>query len=318
VKIAPALAAGCTMILKPSEYSALSALLFAEVLDEAGVPPGVFNLVNGDGPGVGAAIASHPDIDMVSFTGSTRAGIQVAKMAAESVKRVAQELGGKSANILLDDVNLNDAVTRGVNASFANSGQSCSSPTRMLVPRRLMDDAAQVAGRAAQAFRVGATDKMTTELGPVVNRNQFVRVQSLIQSGIDEGARLVAGGTGLPEGWFVKPTVFTDVKPTMTIAREEIFGPVLSMIPYDSEEEAIEIANDTVYGLAAYVQLASLERARTVGRSLCAGGVHLNYPTPDFSAPFGGYKRSGNGREWGEAGLREYLEVKAMVGYGEA
>ncbi|CAB3771599.1 aldehyde dehydrogenase family protein [Paraburkholderia solisilvae] len=322
VKIAPALAAGCTMVLKPSEYSALSALLFAEVLDEAGVPPGVFNLVNGDGPSVGSAIASHPDIDMVSFTGSTRAGIQVAKMAADSVKRVAQELGGKSANILLDDVNLNDAVTRGVNACFVNSGQSCSSPTRMLVPRRMMDEAAQIAARAAQAFRVGATDKVTTQLGPVVNRNQFVRVQSLIQAGIDEGARLVAGGTGLPEGlskgWFVKPTVFADVAPDMTIAREEIFGPVLSMIPYDSDEEAIEIANGSVYGLSAYVQSASLERARTVGRSLRAGGVHLNYPTPDFSAPFGGYKRSGNGREWGEAGLREYLETKAMVGYGEA
>ncbi|MFC0400648.1 aldehyde dehydrogenase family protein [Paraburkholderia rhizosphaerae] len=322
VKIAPALAAGCTMVLKPSEYSALSALLFAEVLDEAGVPPGVFNLVNGDGAGVGAAIASHPDIDMVSFTGSTRAGIQVAKLAADTVKRVAQELGGKSANILLDDVNLSDAVTRGVNACFANSGQSCSSPTRMLVPRRLMDEAAQIAGRAAQAFRVGATDKVTTQLGPVVNRNQFVRVQSLIQAGIDEGARLVTGGTGLPEGlskgWFVKPTVFADVKPDMAIAREEIFGPVLSMIPYDSDEEAIHIANNTEYGLAAYVQSASLERARTVGRTLRAGGVHLNYPTPDFNAPFGGYKRSGNGREWGEAGLREYLEVKAMVGYGEA
>jgi aldehyde dehydrogenase (NAD+) len=286
------------------------------------VPAGVFNLVNGDGPGVGAAIAAHPDIDMVSFTGSTRAGIQVAKLAADTVKRVAQELGGKSANILLDDVNLNDAVTRGVNTCFANSGQSCSSPTRMLVPRRLMDEAAHIAARAAQAFRVGATDKVTTQLGPVVNRSQFVRIQSMIQSGIDEGARLVAGGTGLPEGlskgWFVKPTVFADVKPDMTIAREEIFGPVLSMIPYDDDEEAIEIANNTVYGLAAYVQSASVERARTVARALRAGGVHLNYPAPDFSAPFGGYKRSGNGREWGEAGLREYLETKAMVGYGEA
>ncbi|HEY3598215.1 MAG TPA: aldehyde dehydrogenase family protein [Paraburkholderia sp.] len=322
VKVAPALAAGCTMVLKPSEYSALSALLFAEVLDEAGVPPGVFNLVNGDGPGVGAAIAAHPDIDMVSFTGSTRAGILVAKMAAETVKRVAQELGGKSPNILLDDVNLNDAVTRGVAACFTNSGQSCSIPTRMLVPRHLMDEAAQIAKLAAEGYRVGATDKVTTQLGPLVNRNQFERVQMLIQKGIDEGARLVIGGTGLPEGlskgWYVKPTIFADVTPDMTIAREEIFGPVLSIMAYDTEDEAIEIANGTDYGLAAYVQSGSLERARKVGRALRAGGVHLNYPPSDFNAPFGGYKRSGNGREWGEAGLREYLETKAMVGYGDA
>ena len=320
VKIAPALAAGCTMVLKPSEFSALSALLFAEVLDEAGVPAGVFNLVNGDGPGVGAAIAAHPDIDMVSFTGSTRAGILVAKTAADTVKRVAQELGGKSANILLDDVNLDEAVARGVTACFTNSGQSCSIPTRMLVPRHLMNDAAQIAKRAAQAYRVGATDKVTTQLGPLVNRNQFERVQTLIQTGIDEGARLVTGGTGRPEGlakgWFVKPTIFADVTPDMTIAREEIFGPVLSMMPYDTEAEAIEIANGTDYGLGAYVQSSDIERARKVGRELRAGGVHLNYPVVDFNAPFGGYKRSGNGREWGEAGLREYLEIKSMVGYG--
>jgi aldehyde dehydrogenase (NAD+) len=321
VKIAPALAAGCTMVLKPSEYSPLSALLFAEVLDEAGVPPGVFNLVNGDGPGVGAAIAAHPGIDMVSFTGSTRAGILVAKMAAETVKRVAQELGGKSANILLDDVNLDDAVTRGVAACFANSGQSCSIPTRMLVPRHLMSDAAQIAKRAAETFGAGPTDSEATQLGPLVNRNQFDRVQTLIQRGIDEGARLVTGGTGRPQGlqkgFFVKPTIFADVTPDMTIAREEIFGPVLSMMPYDTEAEAIEIANGTDYGLAAYVQSGSLPRARKLGRALRAGGVHLNYPAADFTAPFGGYKRSGNGREWGEAGLREYLETKSMVGYGD-
>jgi aldehyde dehydrogenase (NAD+) len=321
VKIAPALAAGCTMVLKPSEYSPLSALLFAEVLDEAGVPPGVFNLVNGDGPNVGAAIAAHPDIDMVSFTGSTRAGILVAKMAAETVKRVAQELGGKSANILLDDVNLEDAVTRGVAGCFTNSGQSCSIPTRMLVPRHLMNDAAQIAKRAAEAYRVGPSDDEATQLGPLVNRNQFERVQVLIQKGMDEGARLMTGGTGLPQGftkgYFVKPTVFADVTPEMTIAREEIFGPVLSMIAYDTEDEAIEIANGTEYGLAAYVQSGDLQRARKIGRALRAGGVHLNYPAADFNAPFGGYKRSGNGREWGEAGLREFLEVKAMVGYGE-
>jgi aldehyde dehydrogenase (NAD+) len=318
VKIAPALAAGCTMVLKPSEYSPLSALLFTEVLDEAGVPAGVFNLVNGDGPGVGAAIAAHPGIDMVSFTGSTRAGILVAKMAAETVKRVAQELGGKSANILLDDVSLDDAVTRGVAACFTNSGQSCSIPTRMLVPRHLMSDAAQIAKRAAETYSVGPTDSDATQLGPLVNRNQFDRVQTLIQRGIDEGARLVAGGTGRPQGlekgFFVKPTIFADVTPGMTIAREEIFGPVLSIMPYDTEAEAIEIANGTDYGLAAYVQSGSLSRARKVGRALRAGGVHLNYPAADFTAPFGGYKRSGNGREWGEAGLREYLETKSMVG----
>ncbi|PVX70980.1 aldehyde dehydrogenase family protein [Paraburkholderia unamae] len=320
VKIAPALAAGCTMVLKPSEYSPLSALLFAEVLHEAGLPRGVFNLVNGDGPGVGEAIASHPGIDMVSFTGSTRAGVLVAQSAAPTVKRVAQELGGKSPNILLDDVDLEEAVTRGVAACFTNSGQSCSIPTRMLVPRRLLADAEDIARLAAQAYRLGPTDDPATQLGPLVNRNQFERVQALIQKGIDEGARLVTGGAGKPagleRGYYVKPTVFSQVTPEMTIASEEIFGPVLSMMAYDSEEEAIAIANGTEYGLAAYVQSGDIERARKVGRALRAGGVHLNYPSADFAAPFGGYKRSGNGREWGEAGLREYLETKAMVGYG--
>ena len=320
VKIAPALAAGCTMVLKPSEYSPLSALLFAEVLDEARVPAGVFNLVNGDGGGVGEAIATHQDIDMVSFTGSTRAGVLVAQAAAPTVKRVAQELGGKSANILLDDVDLDAAVTRGVAACFTNSGQSCSIPTRMLVPRQLMADAAQIAKRAAEGYRTGPTDDPATQLGPLVNRNQFERVQALIQKGIDEGARLVTGGAGRPDhlagGYYVKPTVFADVTPDMTIAREEIFGPVLSMMPYDTEADAIAIANGTDYGLAAYVQSGNLERARKVARALRAGGVHLNYPPADFRAPFGGYKRSGNGREWGEAGLREYLETKALVGYG--
>ncbi|WP_397452323.1 aldehyde dehydrogenase family protein [Pseudomonas sp. NA-150] len=319
VKIAPALGAGCTMVLKPSEYSPLSSLLFAEVLDEAGVPAGVFNLVNGDGPGVGAAMSAHPGIDMLSFTGSTRAGVLVAKSAAETVKRVAQELGGKSANILLDDVDLQDAVSKGVAACFTNSGQSCSIPTRMLIPRALMEDAILIARRAAETFKVGATSEESTQLGPVVNQAQFTRVQRLIQAGIDEGARLITGGPGLPEGialgYYVKPTVFADVTPDMTIAQEEIFGPVLSMIAYDSEAEAIAIANGTHYGLAAYVQSADLNRARDVGRALQAGSVHLNYPPADFAAPFGGYKQSGNGREWGEFGLREYLEVKAMVGY---
>lgn len=320
VKVAPALAAGCTMVLKPSEYSPLSSLLFAQVLDEAGVPAGVFNLVNGDGPGVGAALSAHPDIDMLSFTGSTRAGVLVAKSAAETVKRVAQELGGKSANILLDDVNLQEAVTRGVAACFTNSGQSCSIPTRMLIPRRLMDDAIRIAKTAAESYRVGATTDEATQLGPLVNRAQFRRVQSLIQSGIDEGAQLVTGGVGFPDGidagYYARPTVFAYVTPQMTIAQEEIFGPVLSMIAYDSELEAIAIANGTPYGLAAYVQSADQQRARDVARQLQAGSVHLNYPPADFSAPFGGVKRSGNGREWGEYGLREYLEVKSMVGYG--
>jgi len=320
VKIAPALAAGCTMVLKPSEYSPLTALLFAEVLEEAGVPAGVFNLVNGDGPRVGAAIAAHPDIDMVSFTGSTRAGIEVAKTAAETVKRVAQELGGKSANILLDDVNLPDAVTRAVAACFTNSGQSCSIPTRLLVPRGLLQEAAQIAKQAALTYRLGPTDDPTTQLGPLVNRNQFERVQKLIQQGIDEGAELVTGGVGRPEGfthgYYVKPTVFSAVTPEMTLAQEEIFGPVLSIIAYDSEPEAIAIANGTQYGLAAYVQSASQARAQGVARQLRAGNVHVNYPPAEFHAPFGGYKRSGNGREWGEAGLREYLEIKSMVGFG--
>ncbi len=319
VKVAPALAAGCTVVLKPSEYSPLSALLFAEVLDEAGVPPGVFNLVNGTGEQVGAAIAAHPDIDMVSFTGSTRAGVLVAKSAADTVKRVTQELGGKSANILLDDVNLEDAVTRGVAACFANAGQTCTSPTRMLVPQAKLEEAGRIAAAAAERFVVGPTEDPATQLGPLVNRSQFERAQKLVQRGIDEGARLLTGGTGRPEGvsqgYYMKPTVFTDVDPDMVIAREEIFGPVLSIIPYDTEENAIAIANDTPYGLAAYVQSSDLARARNVGRQLRAGGVHLNYPAPDYSAPFGGFKQSGNGREWGGHGLREYLEVKSLVGY---
>lgn len=320
VKVGPALAAGCTMVLKPSEYSPLSSLLFAQVLDEAGVPPGVFNLVNGDGPGVGAALSAHPDIDMLSFTGSTRAGVLVARSAADTVKRVAQELGGKSANILLDDVDLQDAVTRGVAACFTNSGQSCSIPTRMLIPRHLMDDAIQIAKAAAEGYSVGLTTNENTQLGPLVNRAQWRRVQGLIQSGIDEGAQLVTGGVGLPpgieKGYYARPTVFANVAPDMTIAQEEIFGPVLSMIAYDSEAQALAIANGTHYGLAAYVQSADQQRARQVARQLQAGSVHVNYPPADFAAPFGGVKRSGNGREWGEYGLREYLEVKSVVGYG--
>ncbi len=320
VKIGPALAAGCTMVLKPSEYSALSTLLFAEVLEEAGVPKGVFNLVNGYGHEVGHAIAAHPGIDMVSFTGSTRAGVLVAQAAAQTVKRVAQELGGKSANILLEDADFDVAVAKGVAACFTNSGQSCSIPTRMLVPSSRMAEAIAKAKEAAETYILGPTQDPDTQLGPLVNRNQYERVQRLIQSGIDEGADLIAGGLGPPQGleqgFYVRPTVFANVTPSMTIAQEEIFGPVLSIIPFESEEQAITIANGTPYGLAAYVQSQCQERARNVARRLSAGGVHINYPAADFSAPFGGYKQSGNGREWGEFGMLEYLEVKAMVGFG--
>lgn len=319
VKVLPALAAGCTMVLKPSEYSPFSALLFAEVLHDAGVPAGVFNLVNGDGPGVGAALASHPGIEMVSFTGSTRAGVDVARLAAVGVKRVAQELGGKSANLLLDDVDLENAVTRAVAACFTNSGQSCSIPTRLLVPRARLEEVNAIARRAAIQYRSGPGEDDKPQLGPLVNSTQFERVQQLIQRGSDEQAELVLGGTGRPEGvqqgYYVKPTIFSRVTPDMAIAREEIFGPVLCIMPYDDEDQAIDIANGSDYGLAAYVQSANPERARAIARRLRAGQVHINYPPVDFHAPFGGYRRSGNGREWGEAGLREFLEVKAMVGY---
>lgn len=319
-KVAPALAAGCTMVLKPSEIAPLNAILMAEVLHEAGVPPGVFNLVNGDGPGVGEALSAHPGIDMMTFTGSTRAGIAVAKAAADSVKRVAQELGGKSANIVLEDADLQKAVTQGVQACFTNSGQSCNAPTRMFVPRALHAQAAAIAKAVAGAVTVADASAEGMHMGPVASEAQFHKIQALIQKGLDEGATLVAGGTGRPEGlakgYFVRPTVFADVRNDMAIAREEIFGPVLVMIPYDSEEEAIRMANDTVYGLSGYVQSGSLEHARRVASRLRTGMVHLNGAGPDFAAPFGGYRQSGNGREWGEHGLREFLEVKAVMGYG--
>ena len=319
-KVAPALAAGCTMVLKPSEIAPLNALLMAEVLHEAGVPPGVFNLINGDGPGVGEALSAHPCVDMMTFTGSTRAGIAVAKAAANSVKRVAQELGGKSSNIVLDDADLQKAVTQGVQACFTNSGQSCNAPTRMFVPRTLYAQAVEIARAVAQAVTVADASADGMNMGPVVSQSQFNKIQALIQKGVDEGAMLVAGGPGRPEGlekgYFVKPTVFADVNNDMTIAREEIFGPVLVMIPYDSEEEAIRMANDTVYGLSGYVQSGSLEGARRVASRLRTGMVHLNGAGPDFSAPFGGYRQSGNGREWGEHGFREFLEVKSIMGYG--
>lgn len=321
-KAAPALAAGCTMVLKPTEIAPLNAMLVAEVFHEAGVPPGVFNLVNGDGLGVGEAMSAHPGIDMMSFTGSTRAGIAVAKAAADTVKRVTQELGGKSANVVLDDADLGKAVADGITTCFMNSGQSCNAPTRMFVPRGQHAEAMAVAKATVDAIKVADAFAEGMNMGPVVSDTQFNKIQGLIQKGIDEGATLVAGGPGRPEGltrgYFVRPTVFADVRNDMTIAREEIFGPVLVILPYDTEEDAIRMANDTPYGLSGYVQSGSVERARQVASRLRTGMVHLNGASPDFGAPFGGYKQSGNGREWGEHGFRDYLEVKAVMGYSAA
>ena len=315
-KVAPALAAGCTMVLKPSEVAPVNAILLAEILDAAGVPKGVFNLVNGDGPSVGEAMSSHPDIHMMSFTGSTRAGVLVAKAAADTVKRVSQELGGKSANIVLEDADLQTAVAGGVSQVMTNSGQSCNAPTRMLVPKAKHDEALQIAKAAAEGVKPGDPFTDGTVIGPVVSEVQFEKIQGLIQKGIDEGATLVAGGTGRPDGlnagYFVKPTVFGDVNNDMTIAREEIFGPVLSILPYETEAEAIEIANDTPYGLSGYVQSGSVDHAVEVASQIRTGNVHINGSGPDFGAPFGGYKQSGNGREWGELGFEEFLETKAM------
>ena len=321
-KVAPALAAGCTMVLKPSELSPFSAMLIADALDEAKVPPGVFNLVNGDGPTVGQAMSSHPGIDMMSFTGSTRAGIAVAKASADTVKRVTQELGGKSANIILEDADLTKAVSGGVMNCFSNSGQSCNAPTRMFVPKAMQDQAIAIAKATAEKVKVGDPFQDGTNLGPVVSEAQYNKIQALIKKGIDEGATLVTGGLGRPEGlnrgYYVRPTVFANVRNDMTIAREEIFGPVLSILPYASEAEAIAMANDTPYGLSAYVQSGSIDHARKVGSRLRSGNVHLNGAGPDFGAPFGGYKQSGNGREWGEFGLHDFLEVKAVLGYQAA
>jgi aldehyde dehydrogenase (NAD+) len=318
-KVAPALAAGCTMVLKPSELAPLSAYLFAQILHEAGLPPGVFNMVNGDGPTVGAAISSHPDVAMVSFTGSTRAGVAVASAAAPSVKRVTQELGGKSANIILDAADLANAVKEGAQSCFRNSGQSCNAPTRMLVPRSKMAEAVKAAEQAADATRVGDPFEEGIHVGPLVSRIQFEKVQRLICKGVEEGATLVAGGPGRPDGlakgYFVKPTVFANVRNDMTIAREEIFGPVLCIIPYDNEDEAVQIANDTPYGLSGFVTSGNIERARRVAKRIRAGNVHINGARVDFGGCFGGYKQSGNGREWGEAGLEEFLELKAVFGY---
>ena len=316
-KVAPALAAGCTMVLKPSEIAPLSALLFTEILDEAGVPAGVFNLVNGDGPTAGAALSSHPRVDMMSFTGSTRAGVEVAKNAAPTVKRVAQELGGKSANIILDDANFAEAVARDAGGMCMNSGQSCNAGTRLLVPNDRMDEAAEIAKAAFEAHVVGDPKSDATTLGPVVSETQWNKIQDLIQAGIDEGATLVTGGTGRPDGLdkghFVKPTVFANVTNDMRIAQEEIFGPVLSIIGYEDDDDAVRIANESDYGLAGYIS-GSQDRAVSVARRIRTGNMHVNGAGPDFNAPFGGYKQSGNGREWGVHGFEEFLETKAILG----
>ncbi|WP_319518734.1 aldehyde dehydrogenase family protein [uncultured Martelella sp.] len=318
-KVAPALATGCTMVLKPSEIAPLTGIIFAEILEEAGVPAGVFNLVNGTGPDVGQVMAEHPEVDMVSFTGSTRAGIIVAKAAADTVKRVCQELGGKSPNIVLDDADLEDAVSRGVRDCFQNSGQSCDAPTRMLVPAAKHDAAVDIARRTAKTLKVGDPGSEDTDLGPLVSDRQYEKVQGLIETAIAEGATLAVGGPGRPDGinrgYFAQPTVFANVDNNMTIARQEVFGPVLSILPYGSEQEAIDIANDTEYGLAAYVQSGDIDHARAVAMRLRAGNVSINDSDWDTSIPFGGYKQSGNGREFADWGMEDFLEIKGIRGY---
>jgi aldehyde dehydrogenase (NAD+) len=321
-KVAPALAAACTMILKPSEIAPLSAYLFTQILHEAGIPPGVFNMVNGDGPGVGSSISSHPDVAMISFTGSTRAGVAVASAAAPTVKRVTQELGGKSANILLDDADLESAVKEGVQSCFRNTGQSCNAPTRMLVPQSKMAVAASIAKQAAEATKSGDPFTDGTSIGPLASKAQFEKVQRMISKGIEEGAQLIAGGLGRPEGmtkgYYVKPTVFANVQNDMAIAREEIFGPVLCIVAYEDEDDAVRIANDTPYGLSGYVASRDIEHARRVAKRIRSGNVHINGARLDLGGCFGGFKQSGNGREWGEAGLEEFLELKAIFGYAAA
>ena len=316
-KVAPAIAAGCTVVLKPSEIAPVDATIFAEVLDAAGVPAGVFNLVHGDGAGVGSALSAHPDIDMMSFTGSTRAGILVAKAAADTVKRVAQELGGKSANIIMESAPLEAAIKHGVIDMFGNSGQSCNAPSRMLVPQSLYEDAVKIAAAVAEKVQPGDPQSPETRIGPVVSSAQYNKIQALIEKGIAEGAGLVCGGPGKPQGletgYFVKPTIFRDVDNDMTIAREEIFGPVLCMIPYSTLDEAVQVANDTEYGLSGYVYAGSAEEAMPVARRLRTGMVHLNGAMNDINAPFGGYKMSGNGREWGAHGIEDFLEIKAVM-----
>ena len=320
-KVAPALAVGCTMVLKPSEVAPLSAYLFAQVMHEAGVPAGVFNLVNGDGPVVGTALSRHPDVSMMSFTGSTRAGSLVAQNAAPTVKRVTQELGGKSPNIVLDDADLEAAVTRGVMSMYTNTGQSCNAPSRMLVPAAKLAAAEAIAAKVTESVVVGDPAAEGTTMGPVVSEVQFNKIQALIEKGIEEGATVVTGGPGRPEGldkgYFIRPTVFSGVNNEMTIAREEIFGPVLAMLPYDTEEEAIRVANDTPYGLAGYVQSGDIDHARDVASKIRAGNVHINGAAGGFDVPFGGFKQSGNGREWGHHGFTDFLEIKAVEGYSE-
>jgi len=317
-KVAPALAAGCTMVLKPSEIAPINATLLTEVLDAAGVPAGVFNLVHGDGPGVGASLSSHEGVDMMSFTGSTRAGILVAKAAADTVKRVSQELGGKSANIILASAPLKEAISSGAHSMFHNSGQSCNAPSRMLVPESLYEEAVAIAAETANKTRAGNPDDPQTDIGPVVSEAQYNKIQDLIEAGISEGAGIAAGGPGKPHGletgYFVKPTVFRDVENSMTIATEEIFGPVLCIIPYANIDEAIAIANNSLYGLSGYVWGGTTGEAMQVARRLRTGMVHLNGAPADVLAPFGGYKQSGNGREWGMLGMEDFLEVKAVMG----
>ncbi|MFS2198775.1 aldehyde dehydrogenase family protein [Pseudomonas sp. Pseusp3] len=318
-KVAPALAAGCAVVLKPSEVAPLSGIIFAEIIHAAGVPPGVFNLINSTGAQVGEHLVSHPLVDMVSFTGSTRAGVSIAKAAADTVKRVTQELGGKSANILLEDADFEMAVSKGVQACFSNTGQSCDAPTRMLVPASRQDEVIEIAKRTASQIVTGDPRHENTNLGPVVSLLQYEKIQELISSGLDEGATPVCGGLGRPNGltsgYYVRPTIFADVTPGMRVAREEIFGPVLVIMPYTTEEEAISMANDTVYGLAAYVQSTDKARAREVAKRMRAGSVYLNYPEWNIQAPFGGYKQSGNGREYAHWGIHDYLEIKGAVGW---
>jgi aldehyde dehydrogenase (NAD+) len=319
-KVAPALAVGCTVVLKPSEVAPLSAWIWSEIMDEAGVPAGVYNMINGDGPGVGTLLSKHPGVDMMSFTGSTRAGTLVAQNAAPTVKRVTQELGGKSPNIILEDADLEKAVSSGVMGLYENTGQSCNAPSRMLVPKGLLAEAEAIARRVTEEVRVGAPEDPETAVGPVVSKLQWDKIQALIEQGIAEGAKLVCGGPGKPEGlgtgYYVRPTVFSEVRNDMTIAREEIFGPVLAMIPYEDEEDAIRIANDTPYGLAGFICSEDLAHARQVASRIRAGNIHINDTWGGFSVPFGGFKQSGNGREWGAHGFTDFLEIKAIEGYG--
>jgi len=315
-KVAPALATGCTMVLKPSEIAPLSAHLFAEMIEEAGFPSGVFNLVNGSGTIVGKALAEHPDIDMISFTGSTQAGIAVAKAAADSVKRVTQELGGKSPNILLEDADFDRSIKKGIFMCMENTGQSCNAPTRMLIPHSRYQEAQALAQEYVEIVTVDNPEKSGRHIGPLASHAQYQKVQQLIQGAINEGATLIAGGLGKPEGFeighYAKPTIFANVDNNMAIAREEVFGPVLVLIPYNSEEEAIDIANNTAYGLSAYIQTGDIERGKHIARKLRAGMVRINHAPHSYNIPFGGYKQSGNGREWGEYGFGDYLEIKAI------